>query len=72
MAQYLPTQFSPARIRSYLFRLPIFTRAIILIIVACYLATFFTDIDQYAELQPSLIMSGSRMSSFSWSSVQWS
>ena len=56
MANYLPTNFSPPRIRSYVYRLPLFTRIALALIVACYVATIFSpSIDQWAALKPSLM-----------------
>lgn len=59
MAGYLPTQLSLARIRSYpryLSRLPLATRIVLLIVVACYVASILAPgVHEAAVLKPSLI-----------------
>lgn len=59
--QYSLPQVSPAKIRSYFIRLPIFTRGIMAILIACYVASCFTNINDYAALKPDLIELSSRM-----------
>lgn len=56
MAPSLP-QFSAARMRSYIFRLPLFTRAIIFVIVALWLASLLPvlDVQQWGSLIPKEI-----------------
>lgn len=56
MAPSLP-QFSAARMRSYLFRLPLFTRAIILVITILWIVSYQSlwDVKQWGSLIPDEI-----------------
>lgn len=54
MAPSLP-QFSAARMRSYVFRLPLFTRAMILVIVLLWIASYVVDVQQWGALIPKEI-----------------
>jgi hypothetical protein len=56
MAPSLP-QFSAARIRSYIFRLPLFTRAIIFVIIALWVVGMQSiwDVQQWGALIPKEI-----------------
>lgn len=53
MAPTLP-HFNPARLRSYVFRIPFFTRIILLLIILFWLLEFQTawDIAQWGALVP--------------------
>ena len=53
MAPTLP-QFNPARLRSYVFRIPLFTRIILLLILLFWILEFQTawDIAQWGALVP--------------------
>jgi glycosylphosphatidylinositol transamidase len=62
MAPSLP-QFSAARFRSYIFRLPLFTRSIILVIVILYLVSIQSvwDVQQWGALIPKEIGLATRL-----------
>ena len=53
MAPTLP-QFNPARLRSYVFRIPLFTRIILLLILLFWILEFQTawDVAQWGALVP--------------------
>lgn len=57
--------FYPARLRSYIFRLPLFTRIIILVIVAFWISELqsFWNVVQWGALIPSEIGLGTSTSS---------
>ena len=59
MAPTLP-QFSPARVRSYIFRLPLFTRIIILLILIFWLLELQSawNIVQWGALVPAKVNLG--------------
>jgi hypothetical protein len=47
-------QFNPTRIRSYIFRLPLFTRGLIVAILALWIATIpFPWLREFAQLEPA-------------------
>jgi hypothetical protein len=47
-------QFNPTRIRSYVFRLPLFTRGLVLVILGLYIATIpFPWLREFAQLEPA-------------------
>jgi hypothetical protein len=47
-------QFNPTRIRSYVFRLPLFTRGLVLVILALYIATIpLPWLREFAQLEPA-------------------
>ena len=56
MAPTLP-QFNPARLRAYVFRLPLFTRIVILLIILFWILGFQTawDVAQWGALVPSQV-----------------
>lgn len=62
MAPTLP-QFSPARVRSYIFRLPLFTRIIILLILIFWLLELQSawNIVQWGALVPAKVNLGTSM-----------
>ena len=53
MAPTLP-QFNPTRLRSYVFRIPFFTRVVLLLIILCWILELQTawDITQWGALVP--------------------
>lgn len=59
MAPTLPS-FSPARLRSYLFRLPLFTRVVLLLIVIFWILELQSvwDVVQWGALYPNEINLG--------------
>jgi glycosylphosphatidylinositol transamidase len=59
-------QFSAARMRSYLFRLPLFTRCIILVIIIFWLVSLQSawDVAQWGALIPAEIGLATSSSSF--------
>ena len=63
MAPTLP-QFNPARLRSYIFRLPLFTRIILLLIILFWILEFQTawNITQWGALVPSEVNLGTSTS----------
>lgn len=63
MAPTLP-QFNPARLRSYIFRVPLFTRIILLLIILFWILEFQTawDITQWGALVPLEVNLGTSMS----------
>jgi glycosylphosphatidylinositol transamidase len=65
MAPSLP-QFSAARMRSYVFRLPLFTRAIVFVIIALWIVSMQSvwDVKQWGALIPKEIGLASSMSPF--------
>jgi glycosylphosphatidylinositol transamidase len=62
MAPTLPT-FNPARLRSYIFRLPLFTRIVLLLIVAFWILELQSawDVIQWGGLIPREIGLGTSM-----------
>ena len=64
MAPTLP-QFNPARLRSYVFRIPLFTRIILLLILLFWILEFQTawDIAQWGALVPLQVNLGTSTSS---------
>lgn len=62
MAQSL-LQFNPARIRSYIFRIPLCTRLILVVIFAFWIASLYVPwLRQWAALLPSQVNLGTSMS----------
>jgi len=62
MAQSL-LQFNPARIRSYIFRIPLCTRIILFVIFAFWIASLYVPwLRQWAALIPSQVNLGTSMS----------
>lgn len=61
MAPTLP-QFDARRLRSYVFRLPLFTRAVVLIIVGFWIAGLVRNLTQWGGLIPSEIGISTSMS----------
>lgn len=55
MANVVPVRLPQLRVRSWLSRLPLFTRAVLVVIVLFHIAGFFTSLTEAAALTPSEI-----------------
>lgn len=69
MAPSIPQfRFNPARLRSYMLRLPLFTRAVMVLALLAWLVTLFTaawwDVVAWGALVPERVGLGSSESSF--------
>lgn len=64
MAPTLP-QFNPARLRSYIFRLPLFTRIVLVLIIGFWILELQSawDVVQWGALVPEKVNLGTSMSS---------
>ena len=63
MAPTLP-QFNPARLRTYVFRIPLFTRVVLLLVILFWILEFQTawDVAQWGALVPLEVNLGTSMS----------
>lgn len=63
-----PLPFNPSRVRSYILRLPLFTRLVLLAILAFWILELQTiwSVVQWGSLTPDEIGLGSSMSSTLW------
>lgn len=63
-----PLPFNPSRARSYVLRLPLFTRLVLVVILALWLLELQTiwSVVQWGSLAPDDIGIGSSMSALNW------